>query len=140
MIAYFDASAVVPLVLHEVGSQRAIDYWDEAERVMSVSVAHVEAHAALVRAERGRRISKAELRSFTGVLERVLETMSFIAVDDELIRTGVVIAQSTGLRAYDAVHLAAAMSLNDSDVVFVAGDRALLEAAAAVGLHTASTA
>lgn len=41
-------------------------------------------------------------------------------------------------RSYDAVHLAAAETLRDPDLVVVAGDTALLAAARAAGLATAS--
>ena len=48
------------------------------------------------------------------------------------------LAESRRLRGYDAVHLAAALRAQDPDLVLVAGDRALLDAAAAEGLATAS--
>jgi hypothetical protein len=43
-----------------------------------------------------------------------------------------------GLRGYDAVHLAAADRIRDPDVVVVAGDHALLDAASAEGLAIAA--
>jgi hypothetical protein len=40
------------------------------------------------------------------------------------------------LRAYDAVHLAAAVAVASDDLVVIAGDRALISAAQAAGLAT----
>jgi len=50
------------------------------------------------------------------------------------------LAAAHGLRGYDAVHLASAEALAGRDLVLAAGDRALLAAATALGLATASTA
>ena len=47
------------------------------------------------------------------------------------------LAQSHGLRGYDAVHLAAAIAIADDDVVFVTGDIDLAEAAMTTGLAIA---
>ncbi|MBW3575965.1 MAG: twitching motility protein PilT [Actinobacteria bacterium] len=42
--------------------------------------------------------------------------------------------EAQALRAYDAVHLAAALQVVEADLVLVAGDQALLTAAESVGL------
>lgn len=49
------------------------------------------------------------------------------------------LAEHFGLRGYDAVHLAAALAVNDDDVVLVTGDRELATAARAAGLATTLT-
>jgi hypothetical protein len=47
------------------------------------------------------------------------------------------LAEARQLRGYDAVHLAAADRVHDPDVVVVAGDGALLDAATAEGMKAA---
>lgn len=65
--------------------------------------------------------------------------MSFVEVTDALVRSAGSLAQAHRLRGYDAVHLAAAQMLRDSDTVLVSGDRQLIGAAAREGLATALT-
>jgi uncharacterized protein len=52
VIAYFDTSAVMPLLIAEPGSDRAAALWDGADRVVSVRLVYPEARAALAQAER----------------------------------------------------------------------------------------
>jgi len=60
-----------------------------------------------------------------------------VSIDEALVRRAAELAEAHGLRGYDAVHLAGAERAADGDFVVVAGDRALLAAAAAVGLSVA---
>jgi hypothetical protein len=70
-------------------------------------------------------------------LEWLWEQVDAVAVDEPLARSAADLAERCGLRAYDAVHLASALSLPEEDVVLVSADRELLEAAQALGLNTA---
>ena len=62
MIAYFDTSAVVPLLIAEPGSARATSLWDGADRVVSVRLLYPETRAALAQAERLGRLTARQLR------------------------------------------------------------------------------
>ena len=138
MIAYFDTSAIVPLLIDEIGTQTAGDIWDRADRLVSVRLAHVETRAALAQAARIRRISPTHLRTSVRELEDLFDQVDIIDVDEDLIREAGDLAEDQGLRAYDAVHLAAARRVADLDLIVVAGDRALLAAADAVGMSVAA--
>lgn len=137
MIAYFDTSAIVPLLVDEVGTPAAGEIWDRADRLVSVRLAHVEARAALAQAARVGRISAQHLKSSVRALDGLLAQVDLIEIDDDLIRQAGHLAEARGLRAYDAVHLAAASRVADVDLVVVSGDRALLTAATALGMSTA---
>ena len=54
------------------------------------------------------------------------------------VRQATELAEAQALRAYDAVHLAAALQVIEPDLVLVAGDRALLTAAESVGVMVAA--
>jgi predicted nucleic acid-binding protein len=138
VIAYFDTSAVIPLLIDEPGSAAAGDFWDHALRVVSVRLVQVEARAGLAQAARTERISSAQLRVFVRQLDELLDQLDFVEVDEALVRNAADLAQSHSLRAYDAVHLAAALTAGSDDLVVVADDRALLSAAGFVGLATAA--
>lgn len=137
MIAYFDTSAIVPLLIAEIGTRTAGDIWDRADRLVSVRLAHVEARAALAQAARMRRILPQHLRSSVRELGDLFAQVDVIEADEDLIHEAGDLAEAQGLRAYDAVHLAAVHRVADVDLVVVAGDRALLSAAEALGVAIA---
>ena len=138
MIAYFDTSAIVPLLIHEIGTRAAGGIWDRADRLVSVRLSHVETRAALAQAARIGRISAKHLRSSVRDLEDLFDQIDMVDVNDDLIREAGDLAEVQGLRAYDAVHLAAALRVQDLDLIVVAGDRALLAAAEALGMSVAA--
>ncbi|MBW3575966.1 MAG: type II toxin-antitoxin system VapC family toxin [Actinobacteria bacterium] len=139
MIAYFDTSSIVPLLVDEPATDRCQEHWDAADRVVTVRLARVEAHAALAQAERSGRMSSRQLGSAVMDLDELLGQVDHVEVDDELVRAAAALAEAAGLRAYDAVHLAAALHVADRDLVVVAGDRSFLAAATTAGLTIAQT-
>jgi predicted nucleic acid-binding protein len=137
LIAYFDTSAIVPLVIEEVGTATAGTLWDRAERVVSVRLTRVEARAALAHAGRLGRINAQQHAAAKRDLDVFLDQLDLVEIDDDLIDRAAEHAEEHALRAYDAVHLAAATRVFDADLVIVAGDRALLGAAEELGMTTA---
>ncbi len=137
MIAYFDTSAVVPLLVAEPGSARATTLWEGADRVVSVRLVYPEARAALAQAWLLGRMTTGQLRDAVTELESRYEELDLVDVDDGLVRRAGELAEAHSLRGYDAVHLAAADRLRDPDLVVVAGDRALLDAATGEGMAIA---
>lgn len=137
MIAYFDTSAVMPLLIAEPGSERAAALWDGADRVVSVRLVYPEARAALAQAERLGRLTARQLRDTVTEFDALFEQIDVVEVDDVLARRAGELAEVRQLRGYDAVHLAAADRVRDPSVVMIAGDGALLAAAAAEGMAVA---
>ena len=131
MIAYFDTSAVVPLLIAEAGSERAASLWNDSDRVVSVRLFYPETRAALAHAERLGRVSARNLRATVEHLDTLLAEMDIIEVDEALAHRAGDLSETYRLRGYDAVHLAAAERLRDPSVVLVAGDAALLAAGTA---------
>ena len=140
MIAYFDTSAIVPLVVDEPGTDVAGRMWDGADRLVSSRLARVEARAALAQAARVGRLTSRQLLAAKRELDGLLDQLDVVDIDDELVRSAAELAEAHALRAYDAVHLAAAARLAADDVVVVAGDRALLAGARTMGLAIATIA
>ena len=137
MIAYFDTSAIVPLLIAEPGSERAASLWNSSDRAVSVRLFYPEARAALAQAGRLGRLSARNLRAAVDQLDALVEEMDIVEVDEPLARRAGDLSEAHRLRGYDAVHLAAAERLRDPDVVLVAGDGALLEAGTAAGIAIA---
>ncbi len=138
MIAYFAASALVPLVVDEPGTPSANALWTGADRVVTVRLTQVEAHAALAHAARLGRLTRSQHGATKSNLMRLLGSVDWIEVDPALMTSACELAEQHALRAYDAVHLAAAERLGPRKVVVVAGDRAMLAAARSRDLATAA--
>jgi uncharacterized protein len=137
MIAYFDTSALVPLLIEEPTSDRCARLWNEATRAVSVRLLYPEARAALARAERMRRLTRPQLAAAVSELDALLVEIDIVELSAMTARTAGELAQQYGLRGYDAVHLAAALAVADDDVVFVTGDAELAAAALRTGLAVA---
>jgi len=63
--------------------------------------------------------------------------MDIVEATDTLVRRAGALAELSSLRGYDAVHLAAAETLGDEEVILVAGDGPLCRGAQALGLSVA---
>lgn len=138
MIAYFDTSAVVPLLVQESGSSRAAVLWEAADHVVVARLVYPEARAALAHAQRLARLTAAQFRRAVHELDALMNQVDVIEVDDSLARRAGHLAERHALRGYDAVHLAAADRVRDPELVVVAGDDALLTAAGAERIATSS--
>jgi predicted nucleic acid-binding protein len=137
VIAYLDTSAVVPLLIAEPGSARAATLWNGADRVVSVRLMYPETRAALAQAERFGRLTARQLRVAVTEFDSLFEEIDIVEVDDALARRAGELTEVRQLRGYDAVHLAAADRVRDPNVVVIAGDGALLDAATAEGMTVA---
>ncbi len=138
MIVYFDTSALLPIIIEEPSSQPAARLWDVADRVVSSRLVYPEGRAALAMASRMGRIDESELRSAVDDLEALFEQLDLVEVTERVSRSAGGLAEEFGLRGYDAVHLASAQQVADSELVLAASDHNLVAAARALGLATAN--
>ncbi len=125
-------------MIAEPGSARAASLWDGADRVVSVRLIYPETRAALAQAERLGRLTARQLRDAVTAFDSLWEEIDLVEVDDVLARRAGELAEVRQLRGYDAVHVAAADRVGDPNVVVIAGDGALLAAAAAEGMAVAA--
>ncbi len=136
MIAYFDTSTFVPLLIAEPASAVCRDLWDGVDLVVSTRMLYAEAGAAIARAERAGRLGDEGVREARRLLDARWREVRKIAVTDALVRAAAGRARQFGLQGYDAVHCASAEKLVDGDLVAVSGDRNLLAAWRDLGLRT----
>lgn len=139
MIAYFDTSAVVPLLIEEPTSAACRQLWNAADRVLSVRIGFVEAAAALSRAERTGRVSRADYSAALESLDELFQYVEIVELDDHLCRLAADLTDSQALRGYDAVQCAAALMSASDELVAVSGDARLITAWLALGVATADT-
>ena len=138
MIAYFDTSAIIPLLIDEPLSGLADTVWRQAAWVATARLSYVEARSGLARACRTGRISADELSEAVGSLEKLHRQIHHVEITADLVAKAGDLAEDMALRAYDAIQLAAALSLEIRDLVVVTGDRQLVTAAQTLGLASIS--
>lgn len=135
MIVYFDTSAFLKLVLSESGSEEAQEIWRASEQTVSSVLLYAECRAGLAMANRMGRLP--DLQQARGHLDGLWPMVATVAATPELVERAGSLAESLGLRGYDAVHLASAEQMRDGPVVFASADQRQTDAAAKVGLDTA---
>jgi predicted nucleic acid-binding protein len=121
--------------VREAGSEEMHRAHLNASSLLCVGLGYVEATSVLARMRKGRKITPTQLRDGGAELERLWRWFNVHATSEALIDRAARVAQEDALRAYDAVHLAAALSFAQDDALeFACWDRELREVAASHGL------
>lgn len=137
MIAYFDTSAFVPLLIQEPASSFCERLWTEADAVVTSRLLYVESAAALAQGRRSRRLTAGQHNQALAALDRLWPDFDVVEADAELVARAAEMTALATLRGYDAVHCASAEQVNEGDLVLASGDRQLLTAAGTFGLAVA---
>lgn len=145
MAVYFtDSSAAAKRYLTETGSRWVKNLFAATppNSFFAVATIGVEVVAAITRRARGGTISQGDAVAFCALfLGDLGADYQVLAVTDTLLGDAIRLAQSYGLRGYDAVQLAAANEVNHlrviagaAPIIFVSADRELNAAARGEGL------
>jgi predicted nucleic acid-binding protein len=138
VIAYFDTSALIKVILTEQESQVASRAWEAADTRLTSRVTYPEARAALAAAQRVGRLTRSGLaRAKRTLEERVTET-DVVELGGDVSRLAGDVAERFAVRGFDAIHLASALVLEADEAVFVTWDDAQAAAAREAGLRTLS--
>lgn len=133
-LVYFDASALVKLVIDEDGSDVAARLWDGCDAAIASRLAYVEVRAALAAAHRNTDLSESDLETaLSGFTDFWASIRPLELTEPVQIRAGQV-AREYSLRGADAVHLASALTVGDPHIVMAVWDRKLAAATRAAGL------
>jgi len=135
---YLDTSALVKLYVEEDGSPMVRKWVDEADAVATSIIAFVEARAAFARRRREKRISSAAHARLVRYFEADWDRYLVLEATEPLIRRAGKLTDIHPLRAYDAIHLAAAKILRErlaEPVSFASWDARLVFAARKEGLE-----
>ena len=138
MIAYLDASALVKRYLVERGSRETIDFTAKSEMTATSIVSRAEVSAALAKAARTglvtQDVARNAGRSFAGDWPDLVR----VPITEALVERADTLAWEHGLRGYDAVQLASALSWQESvgeEIALATFDQQLWEAAKRTGLN-----
>jgi len=138
VIAYLDASALVKRYLVERGSPETIALTAESEMIATSIVSRAEVAAAFAKAGRTGlvtedRARKAQ-RSFAGDWPDLVR----VPITEALVERAAAVAWDYGLRGYDAVQLASALTWQESvgtEILLATFDQQLWEAAPRAGVN-----
>jgi uncharacterized protein len=137
VIAYLDASALVKRYLVERGSRQTIALTDESDLIATSIVTRAEVAAALARAVRVGLVpedrARNAQRSFAGDWPDLVR----VPVTEALVERADALAWDHGLRGYDAVQLASAITWQEAvgtEILLATFDRQLWQAAPKAGL------
>ena len=142
---FFDSSALVKFYVNETGTVWVRSFTDFEDNVIHVaSLAKVETVSALTRRLRRRDIAQTEFDDACDDLEQdFVSQYRVVALTEEIIEEAANLAKKHGLRAYDAVQLAAALDTSrvisqiaSTQLTLVSADLELNAAAIAEGLAT----
>jgi uncharacterized protein len=121
---------LVKLLVDEPGTDEAQQAYGSADGVRTTAIAHVEATAALARMRKGERLTAAQLRRALDDLEKLWRGIYVHAISETLLGQAAESARAHALRAYDAVHLAGALSFASGEgLEFACWDKELRNAA-----------
>lgn len=113
MILYLDTSSLVKLYLEETGSVNVADMVGSAEISATSLIAYAEARAAFARRFRENAFSSKDYYRLGSQFELDWKNFLSIHVTNDIVRMAGELAEKHGLRGFDAIHLASAVTLRE---------------------------
>jgi uncharacterized protein len=146
MAVYFvDSSALVKRYINETGSNWVLNLCNPASNndIVIAAILSVEIVAAITRRTKGGSITPKDSTDLCDHFKLDLQTeYQVIEISDRIINDAMNLAQTQGLRGYDAVQLAAGCAVNNlciandlPSITFVSADNELSAAAIREGLN-----
>ena len=128
MNLYVDSSALLKRYVRESGSDLVADTFDEADVILTGRHTVVEIRRNLARLLEGAALAAAR-RQF----EIDVDGLGLMALDAATCEAAAVVAESTGVRTLDALHLGAAQRAGGAALVFLTFDIRQAQAARSLG-------
>jgi uncharacterized protein len=139
MILYLDTSALVKKYFKEKNTAEVISAWKSSLGIATSAVAYAELLAAVYRKNNETRIKKSVFANVLRLFHEDWSTFIIVEVDNRMNETIHKIIADHGLRGFDAIHLASALTIGSAvadSFVFACYDERLKRAAQAEGLET----
>lgn len=131
-LLYLDTSALVRVYTHEDGYQEVRREKAAASGDVTHEITYVEVHSAFASRRRRKLMREGHYQQAIQLFEQDWQQIRHVAIDPPLLTDAAQLSATHGLRAYDAVHLAAALALVPLGVRFMTFDAALRDVAAQV--------
>jgi predicted nucleic acid-binding protein len=124
---YLDASALVKRYVDETGSDTVVAAMDDADAYSMCRFGFVETVRAVARAGTPEDVER---------MKRDWEAVDVVELDHAVAECAAALAIEHGLRSADALHLAAALTMESDEPIFATWDVRLHRAAREQGLQT----
>jgi predicted nucleic acid-binding protein len=131
------ASALVKLVMEEVGTDLAAELWDGCDTALSSRLAYPEVRAALAASRRNRDLTASGFAEAERAWDELWAATRCGELTPAVERQAGHLAGLHALHGADAVHLASALAVGDPTLVVAVWDRRLHSAARAERLAVA---
>lgn len=135
---YAESSAVLSWILAEPSQRAVLSALAGADAVVTSSLTILECTRSLLRARVAARISAADERAATGVLDAAVHAWHILDISDEVLERAGRPFPHEPVRSLDAVHLASALMLQDAvgSVQLLSLDDRIRRNASALGMTT----
>lgn len=145
MPVYFvDSSALVKRYINEIGSAWVLNLFNPAlnNEILIAAITSVEIVAAITRRMRSGNASGTDATDVCNLFKNdLISEYQVVEITENIINSAMALAETHGLRGYDAVQLAAGCAVNAlcaanslPSVIFVSADNELNTAAVSEGL------
>jgi predicted nucleic acid-binding protein len=137
VIAYFDASALVKRYVAERGSRETIALMAGSDMAATSIVTRAEVAAAFAKAARVHLVTDDRARSAQRSFAEDWPDLVRVPITEALVERAEALAWDHGLRGYDAVQLASALTWQESvatEIVLATFDQQLWDAAPRAGV------
>ena len=134
MSLYVDSSALLKRYVDEPDSDLADELLASDDELVTARVTTVEVRRNLARMLSGRALGQARQSFATD-----LEAFSIVEVDEATCELAAGIAEQTGVRSLDALHLGAAQRVGRQAITFLTFDHRQAQAARTLGLPVIGT-
>lgn len=121
-LLYLDTSALARLYTLEPDHEKVRAAQANASGDITHDITYVELHSALAGRRRRRLMTERAYQSALSDFKRDWPSIRHISIDQQLLRDAAALAQTHTLRAYDAMHLAAAQAVAPLGIQFMTFD------------------
>jgi predicted nucleic acid-binding protein len=138
MNLYVDTSALIKKYVKEPGSDQVVSFFRQFPIVGTASLTQAEIASAMSKAARLGWVDESEISIAWKDFLTHWSAYSRLPVSSGIIEKAATLCWRHSLRAYDAIHLASALSWNDlsgGEVIFACYDKSLKEAAKREGMQ-----
>jgi predicted nucleic acid-binding protein len=139
MILYLDTSALVKKYFKERFSSEVISAWKSSLGISTSAVAYAELLAAVYRKASETQVKKSLFENVVSTFQQDWSSFIIVEVDNRLNETIHSVIANHGLRGFDAIHLASALTIGTAvadNFLFACYDESLRQAAMGEGLET----
>lgn len=133
MSRYLDSSALLKLLIRERGTDAMNALWSRRDDSYASLIGYAELRSAVAAAIRSHRIHALGRADAHAEVEVLWRSLLAVDIDVDLVRAAGDLTGRHRLRTSDAIHLASAIRIRESDTAFVAFDERLRKAAATEG-------